>query len=76
METNMNSSVKELNLMELNPDQMEMINGGWNWKKALFGGAVGAVAGGMFGGHVGGVPGAVIGAAIGGAVGATVGLAD
>ena len=66
----------ETNMMELNPDQMEMINGGWNWKKALFGGAVGAVAGGMIGAHVGAVPGAVIGAVIGGAVGVTGGLAD
>ena len=67
MEANMNSSISELNLNE-----MEMINGGWNWKKCLFGGAVGAVAGGAIGARVGAVPGAIIG----GVIGATGGLAD
>ena len=63
-------------MMELNLDQLEMVSGGWNWKKCLFGGSVGAVAGGLIGAHVGAVPGAIIGAVIGGAVGATSGLAD
>lgn len=57
------------NMMELNMEQMEMINGGWDWFKTVFWGTVGAVAGAGIGAQVGGIPGAVVGGIIGGAVG-------
>lgn len=64
------------NAMELNLNEMEMINGGWNWKECIFWGTVGTVAGAGVGAHVGGVPGAVIGGVVGGAIGAAAGWED
>ena len=43
------------NTMELNLDEMEMVNGGWNWKESIFWGVVGGIAGAGVGGQFGGV---------------------
>ena len=60
----MNTNMKELNLNE-----MEMINGGWDWGKSVLWGIVGTVAGAAIGAQIGGAPGAVAGAVIGGGAG-------
>ena len=60
----MNKNVKELNLNEL-----EMINGGWNWKKSVLWGVFGTVVGASIGAQIGGAPGAVAGGLIGGGAG-------
>ena len=57
------------NTMELNLDEMEMINGGWNWKESIFWGVVGGTAGAGVCGQFGGVPGAIIGGAVGAGIG-------
>ena len=57
------------NTMELNLDEMEMVNGGWNWKESIFWGVVGGTAGAGVGGQIGGVPGAIIGGAVGAGIG-------
>ena len=48
---------------------MEMISGGWNWKKSVFWGVFGTVIGASIGAQIGGAPGAVAGAVIGGGAG-------
>lgn len=58
------------NTMELNLEEMELIDGGWNWRCAIAGGIFGAVGGAGLGGIMGGPIGAGIGAVVGGAVGA------
>ena len=60
----MNTNVKELNLNE-----MEKINGGWNWKKSVLWGVFGTVVGASIGAQIGGAPGAVAGGLIGGGAG-------
>ena len=55
--------------MELNLNEMEGINGGWNWAAAIVGGVSGAFAGAVLGAYAGGPIGAVIGGIAGGAVG-------
>ena len=60
----MNTNMKELNLNE-----MEMINGGWDWGKSILWGIVGTIAGAAIGAQIGGAPGAVAGAVIGGGAG-------
>ena len=57
------------NTMELNLDEMEMVNGGWNWKESIFWGVVCGTGGAFVGGHVAGVPGAIVGGAIGTGIG-------
>lgn len=61
------------NTMELNLNELEMINGGWNWKGFGVGFATGAGYGVFIGGSlgvcVGGGVGGVVGAAIGGVAG-------
>ena len=57
------------NTLELNPNVMEMINGGWNWKKSVLWGVFGTVIGASIGAQIGGAPGAVAGALIGGGAG-------
>lgn len=56
--------------IELDLNEMEMINGGWNWKTGivciLTGGILGATAGGV----IAGAPGAAIGGTVGAAWGA------
>ena len=60
----MNTNMKELNLNE-----MEMISGGWNWKKSVLWGVLGTVIGASIGAEIGGGPGAVAGAIISGGAG-------
>ena len=60
----MNTSTVELNLNEL-----EMVTGGWNWKKSVLWGVFGTVVGASIGAQIGGGPGAVAGAIIGGGAG-------
>ena len=62
--------------MELNLNEMEGINGGWDWKKSLIYGIGCGLAGAGVGGHLGGVPGAVAGAVIGAGVGVLMGAKD
>ena len=53
---------------ELNLEDMELINGGWNWTNSLVSGFFGAIGGagcGAFGGPVGAVVGGVVGAVSG-----------
>lgn len=59
----------ETKMMELNLNEMEMINGGWNWKKSVLWGVFGTVIGASIGAQIGGAPGAVAGAIIGGGAG-------
>ena len=63
-ENEMNTSTVELNLNEL-----EMVTGGWNWKKSVLWGVFGTVVGASIGAQIGGGPGAVAGAIIGGGAG-------
>ena len=42
------------NTLELNPNEMEMINGGWNWKKSVLWGVFGTVIGASIGAQIGG----------------------
>jgi len=60
----MNTSTVELNLNEL-----EMVTGGWNWKKSVLWGVLGTVVGASIGAQIGGGPGAVAGAVICGGAG-------
>ena len=57
------------NTLELNPNEMEMINGGWNWKKSVLWGVFGTVIGASIGAQIGGGCGAVAGGLIGGTAG-------
>ncbi len=57
------------NTIELNLNEMEMINGGWKWKKSLFWGVFGTVIGASIGAQIGGGCGAVAGGLIGGTAG-------
>ena len=59
----------DTNMMELNLNEMEKINGGWNWKKSVLWGVFGTVVGASIGAQIGGGPGAVAGAIIGGGAG-------
>ena len=59
----------DTNRMELNLNEMEMINGGWNWKKSVLWGALGTVVGASIGAQIGGGPGAAAGAIICGGAG-------
>ena len=62
--------------LELNLNEMEMINGGWDWKKSIFWGVVCGTAGAITGGHIAGAPGAVVGGVVGGAIGVAAGFED
>ena len=60
----MNTNTMELNpnMTELNLDELELISGGWNWKRAIIGGAVIGAVMGAVGTCIGGLPlGAVTG---------------
>ena len=57
------------NMMELNMNEMELVNGGFDWVKTVVWGAVGTVVGAGIGASVGGIPGMVVGGVVGGAVG-------
>ena len=57
------------NTMELNLNEMEMISGGWNWKKSVLWGVFGTVVGASIGANIGGAAGAVFGGFVGGAAG-------
>lgn len=57
------------NTMELNLNEMEMISGGWNWKKSVLWGVFGTVVGASIGANIGGAAGAVFGGVVGGAAG-------
>ncbi len=63
MDTTMNTNMKELNLNE-----MEMINGGWNWETALVCIIPSSILSAAFGTAIAGVPGGVVGAGLGLAV--------
>ena len=60
----MNTNMKELNLNE-----MEMIDGGWDWGKSVLWGIVGTVAGAAIGAQIGGGVGAAAGSLLGGTAG-------
>ena len=45
------------NMMELNLNEMEKVNGGFDWVKAVVWGTVGATVGAGVGASVGGIPG-------------------
>ena len=60
----MNTNTAELNLNEL-----EMVTGGWNWKKSVLWGVFGTVVGASIGANIGGAAGAVFGGVVGGAAG-------
>ena len=64
MNTNMKANLNELNLNE-----MEMINGGWNWGKSILWGVVGTIAGAAIGAQIGGGVGAAAGGLLGGTAG-------
>ena len=64
------------NMMELNMNEMELVNGGFNILGAITGGLVGGLSGAALGGTFGGVPGAVIGGIAGAVTGVAVGGAD
>ena len=70
----MNTNTMELNpnMMELNLDELELISGGWNWKKSVFWGVFGTVIGASIGAQIGGAPGAVAGAVIGNLTGGNI----
>ena len=57
------------NMMELNMNELEMVNGGWNIGKSILWGIVGTVVGASIGAQIGGAPGAVAGAVICGGAG-------
>ena len=59
--------------MELNLNEMEMINGGWDWAKSVLWGVFGTVVGASLGASIGGAPGAVAGGLIGGGAGIATG---
>ena len=61
------------NTMELNLNEMEMINGGWDWVKSVLWGVFGTVVGASLGASIGGAPGAVAGGLIGGGAGIATG---
>ena len=65
-----------MDTMELDLNEMELANGGWNWKESIFWGVVCGVAGAGIGAHVAGVPGAVVGGVAGAAIGAAAGAED
>ena len=56
-------------IIELTKKQMEMVNGGFDWVKAVVWGTVGATVGAGVGASVGGIPGMVFGGVVGGAIG-------
>ena len=60
----MNTNMKELNLNE-----MEMIDGGWDWGKSVLWGIVRTVAGAAIGAQIGGSVGAAAGGLLGGTAG-------
>ena len=62
-----------MNTMELNRNEMEMINGGFDLKRLVTMVGLG-VAGGSAAGSIGGPIGALTGAAIGGVAGAVIGV--
>jgi len=70
------------NTMELNLDEMEMVNGGWNWKNffetAGVGGTIGALCGTVVGIATGPVGWCALGGALilGGTCGAIAGAKD
>jgi len=57
------------NMTELNLNEMEIISGGWNWRKPVLWGVVGTVVGAGIGGQIGGIPGLVAGGTLGCAAG-------
>ena len=57
------------NMMELNMNEMEKVNGGFDWVKAVVWGPVGATVGAGVGASVGRIPGMVFGGVVGGAIG-------
>ena len=59
--------------MELNLNQMEAVNAGWNIGKSILWGFFGTVVGASLGAQIGGAPGAVAGAIIGGGAGIATG---
>jgi len=64
------------NMMELNMNEMELVDGGINLLKAITGAVVGGLGGAALGGTFGGIPGAVVGGIAGAITGAAVGGAD
>ena len=64
------------NMMELNMNEMELVNGGFNIFRAIVGGVVGGMGGAALGGTFGGIPGAVVGGVAGAVTGVAVGGAD
>ncbi len=64
------------NMMELNMNEMELVNGGINIFGAVIGGVVGGLGGAALGGTFGGIPGAVVGGIAGAVTGVAVGGAD
>ena len=58
----------ENNMKELNLNEMEMVNGGWNWKNCLETGGVSGIIGGLCGTVVGIATGPVGWCALGGAL--------
>ena len=63
-------------MMELNMNEMELVNGGCSIFGAITGAVIGGVGGAALGGTFGGIPGAVVGGIAGAATGAAVGGAD
>ena len=55
--------------VELNLNELEMVTGGWNWKKSVLWGVFGTVVGASLGASIGGAPDAVAGGLIGGGAG-------
>ena len=64
------------NMMELNMNEMELVNGGVNIFGAITGAVLGGLGGAALGGTFGGIPGAVVGGVAGAVTGAAVGGAD
>ena len=60
--------------MELNLNELEMINGGWDWTRGLVSIGLAALVGANFGGAAGGGLGMVVGAGIGVAIGIANGM--
>ena len=64
------------NMMELNMNEMELVNGGVNIFRAITGAVLGGLGGAALGGTFGSIPGAVVGGVAGAVTGAAVGGAD
>ena len=64
------------NMMELNMNEMELVNGGVNIFGAITGAVLGGLGGAALGGTFGSIPGAVVGGVAGAVTGAVVGGAD